>query len=272
MTAHPADRALSLRRVGALILRHWYLMRGSVPRLLEIAYWPVVQMVTWGFITRFLAGESSLVAQAGGLFLGAVLLWDVFFRSNLGFTLSFYEELWSRNLGHLFVSPLRPTEMAIALVTMSLLRTLLGILPASLLAIALWGFNIYDLGLPLLAFFANLMAMGWVIGLCVSSLVLRVGLGAESMAWVMVFAVMPLSGVYYPIDTLPEILRGVAYALPSAHVFEGMRILLITEQFDQGHFWAAMGLNALYLTLGLGLFLHVFRVAREKGLLLNVGE
>ncbi|WP_413207279.1 ABC transporter permease [Rhodospirillum sp. A1_3_36] len=267
-----SDQILSLRRIGALILRHWYLMRGSVPRLLEIAYWPMIQVITWGFVTRFLSQESTLVAHAGGMFIGAVLLWDVLFRANLGFTLSFYEELWSRNLGHLFVSPLRPYELCISLMTMSVIRTLLGVFPASLVALFLWKFNIYDLGLPLLAFFANLMAMGWIIGLCVSSLVLRVGLGAESMAWVMIFAFMPLSGVYYPIGVLPEALQWVAYALPPAHVFEGMREVMIHGTFNQGHFLAAVGLNGLYLVLSMGVFLQVFRIARDRGLLLNIGE
>ena len=101
------ELSLSLRRIESMLRRYVYLLKGSWPRILELAYWPTVQMVTWGFVTIFLAQTSSLLVQAGGLLISAVLLWDVMFRSQLGVSLSFFEEMWSRNLGHLFVSPLR---------------------------------------------------------------------------------------------------------------------------------------------------------------------
>lgn len=260
------------RRVYAMVLRHVYLLRGSWPRLLEMAYWPVVQMLMWGFITQFFLTHSSWVAQASGVLLGAVLLWDVLFRGNLGLSLSFLEEMWSRNLGHLSVSPLRPVELVVALVAMSLLRTVIGVLPAALLAIPLYNYSIFDMGLPLLAFFLNLLMTGWAVGLAVSALVLRLGLGAESLAWVLIFALAPLSGIYYPIAILPEWLQPLAWALPPAHVFEGMRAVLFDGVFRWDLFVGALALNVLYVAAAAALFLYVFRVARERGLLLNMGE
>ncbi|HLE93094.1 MAG TPA: hypothetical protein VI543_00755, partial [Sulfuricaulis sp.] len=150
----------SLRRIYALILRHTYLLRSSGPRILELMYWPTVQMILWGFITLFLVNHSSWIAQASGVLLSGVLLWDVLFRSQLGVSLVFMEEMWSRNLGHLFVSPLRPTELACALLSMSLIRTLIGVGGAALIAIPLFHFSVFSLGLPLLAFFVNLIIMG----------------------------------------------------------------------------------------------------------------
>ncbi|SDE36393.1 ABC transporter permease [Rhodospira trueperi] len=276
--AAPADRerhaarSFAPRRVYALMLRHWFLMRGSIPRLLELAYWPIMQMVTWGFITQFLATESSLIAQAAGIFIAAVLLWDVMFRGNLGLCLSFMEEMWARNLGHLFVSPLRPLELVAALMAMSVIRTLIGILPATLLAYLFYAYNIYEMGLPLLAFFINMLAMGWVIGLLVSALVLRLGLGAESLPWILIFAFWPISGIYYPMDVLPGWLQVVGYSFPPAHVFEGMRQVLFEGTLHWGHLAAAVALNGLYLGLATLFFLHVFRVARVRGLLLSIGE
>jgi ABC-2 type transport system permease protein len=262
----------SPRRVGALLLRHLYIMRGSWPRLLEMAYWPAVNMVVWGFTSQFFSGHSDWVAQAGGILIGAVLLWDVMFRGNLGVALSFMEEMWSRNLGHLSVSPLRPVELVAGLLTMSLIRTLIGVLPAMVLAMPLYHYSIFDLGLPLVAFWVNLMVAGWAIGLAVSAMVLRFGLGVESLAWVMVFAVAPLAGIYYPIATLPGWLQPVAWALPPAHVFEGMRALMQSGRFDVGHFAWAVGLNGLYVSAAALVFLHTHHVARRRGLLLNVGE
>lgn len=267
-----AFRLFSWQRVGAMVLRHLYLLRGSWVRIVEMAYWPTVQMIMWGFITQFFVGHSDWVAQASGVLLGAVLLWDVMFRGNLGLSLSFMEEMWSRNLGHLSVSPLRPVELVAALITMSFVRTVIGVLPAALLAIPLYHFSIFDMGLPLVAFFANLMMSGWCVGLAVSALVLRFGLGAESLAWVMIFALAPLSGIYYPISVLPEWLQAVAMALPPAHVFEGMRAVMFGHGFRMDLFAAGLGLNLIYLAASGGLFLHVFKVARRRGLLLNMGE
>src|SRR3970040_1251656 len=221
----------SLRRVYALVLRHTYLLRSSGPRILELVYWPTVQMILWGFITVFLVSHSSWIAQASGVLLSGVLLWDVLFRSQLGVSLVFMEEMWSRNLGHLFVSPLRPFELGCALLTMSLIRTLIGVGGAALIAIPLFDYSIFSLGPPLLAFFTHLIVMGWAIGLLVSGIVLRYGLGAESMAWVALFALQPVSGVYYPIDTLPVWLQYVAAILPSSHVFEGMRAVVVDHTF-----------------------------------------
>jgi ABC-2 type transport system permease protein len=259
-------------RVAAMVLRYAYVLRSSWPRVLELAYWPTVQMVLWGFISAFLRDQSAWVAQASGVLIGALLLWEVTFRGQLGVSLPFFEEMYARNLGHLFVSPLRPYELVAAILTISLIRTVIGVGAAALLAIPLYHFSLFDLGLPLLAFFTNLLVMGWAIGLLVVSLVLRYGLGAESLAWVAVFAVAPLSGIYYPVSVLPDWLQPVAWAVPASHVFEGMRGVMFEGTFDTGHLMAAVLLNLAWLGLGAGVFLVVFRAARRRGLLLQVGE
>ena len=264
--------SLSARRIAAMCLRHLYILKGSWPRVLEMAYWPAVNMVVWGFTSQFFATKSSYVAHAAGVLIGAVILWDVMFRGNLGVALSFLEEMWSRNLGHLSVSPLRPGELVTSMICMSLIRTVIGVLPATLLAIPLYHYSIFSLGLPLIAFWFNLMVSGWAIGLGVSALVLRFGLGAESLAWVLIFAIAPLAGIYYPIATLPGWLQPVAWALPPAHVFEGMRSLMFGHGFRPDLLASAMALNALYLTLGVAVFLRVWQGARIRGALLNVGE
>lgn len=267
-----ADLRSSLGRLNAMVVRYRYLMLASWPRLIELAYWPTVQMVLWGLINRYLAGQSEWIAQTSGLLIAATLLWDVLYRSQLGVSLVFFEELYSRNLGNLFVSPLRPHELALSLLAVSFLRTAFGIGIASSLAILLYHYSLYDMGLPLVAFFANLMVMGWAIGLIVVALVLRFGLGMEGFAWAILFAFAPLSGVYYPVAVLPGWLQPVAWALPSSHVFEGMRTVLRDRVFSTGHFLLAVELNLLYLALGLALFGLSFRIARQRGLLLQIGE
>ncbi|CAL1238882.1 ABC transporter permease [Candidatus Methylocalor cossyra] len=262
----------SARRISALVVRYLYLIRGSWPRVLELIYWPTVQMILWGLINRFLVGQSEWVAQSAGLLIGAVLLWDVLYRAQLGVSVVFFEEMYSRNLGQLFVSPLRPLELAFALLAVSLLRTALGVGSAIGLAILLYHYSIFDVGLPLVAFFANLLVMGWAIGLMVVALVLRYGLGAEGLAWAVTFAVAPISGVYYPLSVLPDWLRPLALALPSSHVFEGMRAVVRDHVFPLDSFWTAVVLNLCYLAVGIALYLAAFGIARRRGLLLQMGE
>ncbi|MCZ6645729.1 MAG: ABC transporter permease [SAR324 cluster bacterium] len=262
----------SPRRVAAMVLRYLYLMRSSWPRVIEMIYWPTVQVILWGFISKFFATNSWWVAQAAGVLLSAVLLWDIMYRSQLGVSLMFFEEMYSRNLGHLFVSPLRVYELVAALLTMSFLRTLISFVGASLLAIPLYSFSIYDLGFPLLIFFFNLIVTGWAVGLMVASLVMRYGLGAESLAWVAIFAISPLTGIYYPVSVLPEWLQYVSNSIPSTHVFEGMRAVMIDHTFRFDLLSNALLLNAVYMAVGILLFVQAFQAARRNGLLLQIGE
>jgi ABC-2 type transport system permease protein len=262
----------SPRRIGAMLLRHIYVLKGSWTRMLELAYWPTVQMIIWGFVTQFFTGHSSWVATATGVLLSAVLLWDIMFRAQIGLSISFLEEMWSRNFASLFVSPLKPTEFVASLMTMSLIRTVLGVGPAVALAIPLYQYNIFDLGLPLIPFFTCLIVMGWSIGLAVSGLVLRHGMGAETMAWAAIFGFAPISGIYYPISVLPEWLQWVAWATPSAYVFEGMRAVMFEHVFRWDLLLGAAVLDAIYIAAGAATFLYCFGRARALGKLLQQGE
>jgi len=264
--------AISLHRIGALALRYLYLLRSSRVRIIELAYWPTVQMILWGFITQYLSGHSDVLNQAAGLLLSGVLLWDVLFRSQLGLSVVFFEELHARNLAQLLISPLRPIELIVALVSISLVRTLLGVGIAVLLAVPFYGFNLFSLGLPLAGFFVNLLMMGWAIGLLVSALVLRYGMGAESIAWAAIFALAPLCGIYYPIATLPGWLQPLSWLLPASYVFEGMRAVLLDHVFRLDYLIYALLLNTVYLGLGISIFLATIHNARERGSLLQSGE
>ncbi|MFZ9635754.1 MAG: ABC transporter permease [Alphaproteobacteria bacterium] len=260
------------RRVGAIMLRHFFLWRGSWTRLFDLVYWPVLQVMIWGFMTEFLAGKSSWVAQAGGVFIGAVLLWDVLVRGQFGMTLSMLEEMWSRNLANLFVSPLRPWEFAVALMSLSILRSLIGVVPAALLAIPLFGYSVFGLGLPLLAFWSLLLVFGWAIGLALCGLLLRFGLAAESYAWASVFLLAPFSGVYYPVATLPGWLQPLAWCLPTTHVFEGMRAAMIDGTFRWELMLGALALDLACIAAGFAIFLGAVARARRRGSLLSTGE
>jgi ABC-2 type transport system permease protein len=259
-------------RVWSMLLRYLYILKSSWPRTVELLYWPTLQMMIWGFMSQFLRGNSSYIARAFGVLLAAVMLWDLLFRSQLGLSMSFLEEMWSRNLGQLFVTPLRPYEWVLSLLGMSVIRVTIGILPAMLLAIPLYHYSIFDMGFALVAFLAVLMAMGWALGLAICGGILRHGMGAEGLAWTVIFALAPLSCVYYPLTILPAWLRPIAWALPSTHVFEGMRAILFQHVFRLDYFLGAVALDLVYLAIGAALFFLAFRDARNRGALLQMGE
>ena len=262
----------SVDRIYALVLRHIHIWRSSIMRLVDSIYWPAVQMVMWGFMTQYLLPQASFVAQAAGVLLSGLLLWEVVVRGNLSLSIAFLEEMWSRNLGHLFVSPIRPWEMATGIIIAALLRTLLGLVPVSLMAWAFFGYNIYTLGLPLVAFFAILQMFSWSVGLAMSGMIMRVGQSAESFAWAAVFILMPVSGVYYPVSVLPQWMQVISYGLPPAYVFEGMRSIMADKVVHWDMMAVAFGLSALYLVIGFQIFLCFFRASRRAGSLLNQGE
>jgi ABC-2 type transport system permease protein len=215
---------------------------------------------------------GSPALMAGATLLGGVLLWEVTLRSQMGVSISFLEEMWSRNLGHVFVSPVRPFEMIAALIGMSVIRMTLGVLPAILLAWAFYAFNLFTLGPILILFFINLMIMGWAVALGVVSLVLRHGAGAEPLAWGVLFGLAPFSAVFYPVSVLPAFLQPVALALPTTHVFEGMRAVLLQDTIRWDHLAAAFGLNVIWLGCAALLFARQFHAARVSGALISIGE
>jgi ABC-2 type transport system permease protein len=230
-----------------------------------------MQMIIWGFVSQHFS-SSSPELTAGGILISVVLVWDCLFRSHISYTLSFLEELWSRNLGNLFVSPLRPRELIAALATISMMRTLIGMLPAALLAIPFFGVSVFDMGLPLLGFFLNLVLTGWAISQFVTGILIRYGLGAESLTWVLPFLIAPFSCIYYPLSTLPEWMQSIAVFIPTTYVFEGMRTLLVEGNFETGLMVKGFTLNILYLIFGLIAFFISFQAARRHGLLLQSGE
>ena len=264
--------SFSPHRIAAMVLRYWYLLRSSWPRVVELIYWPMVQVLTWGLIQIYVAQHSGFFARAGATLIGAMLLWEILFRGQLGFSISFLEEMWARNLGNLMMSPLRPAEFVAALMVMSLLRLVIGMVPVFIVALAFFGFNVYQLGFAFVFFFVNLILTSWSIGILVSGILLRHGLGAESLAWTLTFLILPLSCVYYPVSVLPEWLQPLAWLLPPTYVFEGLRALVIDRVFRTDLMLGALGLNALYFGAATFAFLRLLESARRQGTLMQTGE
>ena len=268
--------AFSLGRVGAMVLRYTYLLRSSSPRLLEMVYWPAVQMLTWGFLQTYLVQAQGVslnsAAIAAGALIGGVLLWDILLRGQQGFSFSFLEEMWSRNIPNLLMSPLRPTEFVVALMVMSLIRLAVGVVPVTLMAIAFFGFNLWALGIAFAAFFAVLIFFAWSVGLLVSGILLRYGLGAENLVWSLMFIIQPLGCVYYPVAALPRWLQPICWALPPTYVFEGLRGVLLDHVLRADLMLMGLAIDALLFAGAAFGFARLLASARRAGTLLQTGE
>ena len=263
---------MNVGRISAMIARHLFLYRRSFPRLLEIFYWPLLDLVVWGFITIYLAQEGKGMHGAVTFFLGALIFWDILFRAQQGITISFLEEIWSRNLMNLFASPLTAGEFLAATMAMSVFKVAAVSIIMAFAALLFYSYNVFIMGLTLIPFVLNLIAAGWLIGILTMSVIMRFGQQAEVLAWGLVFLFQPISCVFYPMSVLPPWLTPLALANPAAHVFEGMRGVLLDHTVPLAHLGWATGLNVLYLLLMIALYQYTFSVCKDRGMLVRVGE
>ena len=263
---------MNLRRINALLLRYLLLYRQSWTRIMEIFFWPVMDLLVWGFLTAYLLKIGSNNVPALITFLiGSMIFWDLLYRAQQSVTISFLEDVWARNLLNIFVAPVTISEFLTATFALGIIKVLINGIVLAALAWLLYAFNIFQLGFTLIPFVLSLMLMGWAMGMVTVALIMRWGHAAEALAWGIPFLVQPLSAVFYPVSVLPVWLQPIAWALPSTYVFEGMRQVLATGIVPWHMFWWSRGLNAVYLIAAAVFFRYMFGVVREKGLLAKLG-
>ncbi len=263
---------MNFNRMIALSMRHLYLIKSSFPRILDLIYWPTIQIILWGFISKFFTMYSEYYTNTVGVILSCAILYDFLFRSSISFNMLFLEEIWSRNFTNLFVAPLRVSEIITALTGTALIRTLIGIIPAILLMSPLFGVSILKLGPPLFLLFLSLYLFGTTLGILVTSGLLRFGPAFENTAWSSLFLLAPLGCVYYPLSILPEWLQLISKFLPLVYIFEEARSILINNVVDYSNIINALLLNLVYFIIAVMIFYYSFYGARKKGTLVNMGE
>ena len=263
---------MNWNKVYGLSLRHFYLIKSSFPRILDLVYWPSIQIFLWGFISKFFTLSSSYYNNTVGVILSAAILYDFLFRSSISYNMMFLEEIWSRNFTNLFISPIKLKEIIAALTLTAIVRTLIGTVPAVLLAIPLFGVSIFKIGLPLILLLLSLYLFGITLGLLVTSGLIRFGPSFENIAWASLFFLAPLGCIYYPIEILPYWLQITAKILPLVHIFEEMRNILINDIISYNHIILAIGISIFYFILGVAIFYISYDGAKNRGTLINVGE
>ena len=263
---------MSWDKIYALSLRHIYLIKGSFPRILDLIYWPTIQIFLWGFISKFFTLNSSYYENTVGIILSAAILYDFLFRSSISYNMMFLEEIWSRNFTNLFIAPIKLNEIIAALTFTAIFRTLIGLVPASLVAIPLFGISIFKIGLPLIFLLIALYIFGVSLGLLVTSGLVRFGPSFENIAWASLFFLAPLGCIYYPIDILPEWLQPIAKLLPLVHLFEEMRSILIENLVNYYAVFKACMISFIYFVIGIIVFYVSYNGAKLRGTLINMGE
>ena len=263
---------MNINKMYGLFLRHFYLIQGSLPRILDLIYWPTIQIILWGFISKFFSIYSDYYNNTVGIILTCAILYDILFRSSISFNMLFLEEVWSRNFTNLFIAPLRLREIIVSLIFTALVRTLIGLVPAIILTSPLFGVSILKLGLPLLLLFLSLYIFGITLGLFVSAGLIRFGPSFENIAWSSLFLLAPLGCIYYPLEILPNFFQIIAKGLPLVYIFDETRNILLNDTINYENLKLAYILNVVYLFFGICLFYFSFLKARIKGTLINTGE
>ncbi len=254
-------------RIAAIVLRQYYLVRGSASRIVPLFAWVAVDIVLWGFITRYLNAITGSGFNFVPALLGAVLLWDFFSRVMHGVTMTFFEDVWSRNFLNIFATPLSIAEYLAGLVLSSIATSLVGLAVMLALSTLAFGLSFFVYGITLLPFLLVLFLFGIAIGISGSAVVLRFGPASEWFIWPVPALISPFVGVFYPLAALPDWMHVIAYALPPSYVFEAMRAVIAGRAASPAMLFHAVWLALLYVVAACWLFARVYRYAVRTGLI-----
>jgi len=258
---------MNSRRIAAVVLREFYLMRDSLSRVFPLFAWVVVDVVLWGFITRYLNSVASAGFNFVPAFLGAVLLWDFFTRVMQGVTMAFFEDVWSRNFLNIFATPISIWEYVSGLVLCSVASSIIGLTVMLVVATTVFGLSFLSYGVLIVPFLFVLFMFGIAMGIFASGAVLRLGPAAEWFVWPIPMVLSPFAGVFYPLSTLPRWMRAVGRLLPPSYIFEGLRAIVKGAAVSGASLLWGGSLAALYIFLACWFFARIYRQAVRSGLI-----
>ncbi len=253
------------RRIKAYMLRHVFEIWATVDRKFDIIFWPTIDLLIFGFLSVHIQ-KISVQAGAAGAIIGGLILWTLVFSIQRDISVSVLEDAWTRNLYNLFSTPLHAAEVLIGLVLLAICKAIITITFVTLLAWGLFDFNLFSIGPSIFFYIFNIFVFGWAFGCMTVSLIFRFGLRLQIFAWSMIAVLYPISGVFYPLSTLPAVLADIARLLPLSYIFEGLRGAIANQQsLNAGDMSMIVVLNAIYLSLGIWAFITGFRSAKNRG-------
>lgn len=259
---------MKFNRINAVIMRHFYEAKHNFDQFLDIVYWPVLDVIVWGFLTVYLTNNQGINVTA--ILMGAVVLWGAFYSFQRDIAIGFLHEIWAKNLLNLFSTPLTVWEYITGLITINFIKMMLGFLLASLLAWLVYSFNIFSYALLLLPYFLNLILFGLAVGIFITGLIFRYNTKIQGFAWGFAGILSPISCVFYPLTILPKSLQYFAVLLPTTHSFEGMRQILFDGSFSWLNFWWGLVLSLIYIVISIIFFKKIFSISKKRGLLVKL--
>ena len=259
-------------RINALLMRHIYLYKRSMPRIMDIFYWPIMELLLWGFLSMYLEKTSLAGFNAVTVLLGALILWDLLSQAHRTVSIAFLEEIWERNLLNIFVTPLKVSEFLVSTILLGFVRILLVTGVMAGIAALFYSFNLFTFGVYLLPFIANLLLFGWILGLFTICIILRYGTSAQVLAFGFLLLLQPFTAVFYPVTALPEVIQPFAYLFPSTYIFEGMRAVIATGTLPITTLIWATFFNIIYLLLIVWLFLRMLARVKQRGALMRLND
>jgi ABC-2 type transport system permease protein len=262
---------MSFRVVYAFVLRYLFLYSRNYIRLVELFFWPIMELLVWGSLTVFLDQQAGgKMPQFVTWLIGGVIFWDILFRAQQGVAISFLEDVWTKNLHNVFVAPVRPVEYLTAGIIVGIIRTLAAVLVLVVLAAVNFNFNLFVMEWSLVPFFFNLLLFGWSLGMFSSALIMRWGQAAEVLAWAVPFLLQPAAAVFYPLSTLPYWAQLIGRGLPCTYVFEGMRAVLDHQPLNWEQLGISFLLNLVWLGAAAATYAWVLESGRRRGTLTRV--
>lgn len=262
----------SIQRIRAMFLRYFYLHRRSVSRTLELFFWPIMELLVWGFMSVYIQSISGPVSKGFGYIINGMIFWDVLYRSQQGVTISVVEDIWSQNIVNLLISPLKLWEWMVATFLYGVLKTIAITAILAILSLLLYHFNLVgSMGLKLVPFMGSLLLFGWGLGIFTSGLLIRWGNAVQALIWGIPFLIQPFSAIYYPLSILPEWAQFFSRLIPSTFVFESVRSVLDSGQMNWAGFWISIVFNIIFFIFASLFFYWMYFLSRISGRLGRLG-
>lgn len=263
---------MNLIRIYALVARHITIYFRSIPRVMDIFFWPVFDLLILGFLSLYLNTLEIQNLNIVAVLIGGAILWQIVDRAQNAFSTYFLEDVWYRNFLNIFITPLKLSEFFVAGAILALIRILIVSCILFVIGYLLYKFNIFNFGLALVPHILNLFLFGFSLAIFINAIIIRFGSSAQVLAFGMAILVQPISAVYYPVSALPVVLQYISYALPSTYVFESIRLLASGGTFEMRGFLIGLLLNVIYLAITWWFFVSMFKKVKKMGKLLKIQD
>ncbi len=254
-------------RIYGIIVRHLYSVKHNYDRISDVLYWPAIDMLVWGLMSSYITSQTSQGFNLLFVILSGLVFWTLSWRLPYEVCITLLDDMWSKNLINIFVSPLTFSEWLTATTIVSAGKTLASFVWSAMLAFFLYKVGILIYGIWILPFMLLLMITGWTLGFLISALILRFGMKVQAFGWTLGALIMPFSAIYYPVSILPKWAQIIAHVVPASYVFEGVRQFANTGTINMQGMIICLVLNVLYLLLAIFSLRQSFKGMLKRGVL-----